>query len=978
MADRESAIRELGRELHQLAAGRRPSLFEPSDWLRRMIDQSLDDPEIRTALFRFVDVLPSLRGAREVGEHLEEYFVSVDHALGGLTLLAHTLHAGWLVAPIVRKNVTSLARRFISEPGGEALRAVLDALRAEGAAFTLDLVGEATISESEALRTVDRYEALLREAAAVAARWPADDRIDRDDRGPRPRIDVSVKLSALCARFDPLDPDAERTVTEHLARLLRAAAAAGAAITVDMEQHAFKEATLSVVQGVLVNDEFHAAPRISVALQAYMPETEDDLAALLAAARAAGRRIGVRLVKGAYWESEIAWARQKGWLPPVFLDKAETDLHYEKLSRILLDAHDVADAAFGSHNLRSVAHAIRYARDIGLGAGAYEIQMLHGMAEPMRRALIESGERVRVYLPIGELIPGMAYLIRRLLENTSNVSFLRESYAEGEDIDRLLAKPVPVARAEAPEPAAAAFANEPLRDFAREAERERFAFALDAAHASFGGEWSLSIGGAERSADASAESRNPANPAEIVGRVAIADASAVDDAVALALEASGDWAATTIETRAAVLFRAAEEMRTRRDELAAKLVLEVGKGWRDADAEVCEAIDYLEYYGRTMIAIGPGGATERLAGETNELRHEPVGVAAVIAPWNFPLAIATGMTAAALVAGNPVVFKPAEQSPVIGAELEAILRRAGAPDGVLSLVQGDGGIGAHLVRHSDVRIVAFTGSRAVGLEILRAVAASPTRQGSLKRAVCEMGGKNAIVVDRDADQDESLIAILESAFGYQGQKCSAASRLIVVDDGSGASIVERLVDAARSLRVGPPEDPRNQIGPLIDEEARTRVLAALARAGRDGRLLLGSPDPITGGEGWFVSPAIVADLDPQHPLAQEEIFGPVLCVFTAASFEEAIELANGTPYGLTGGVMSRSPAHLEYARRHFRVGNLYLNRGTTGAVVRRQPFGGLKLSGVGAKAGGADYLKQFLESRTLSENTQRAGLAPDL
>src|SRR5438093_509518 len=278
-------------------------------------------------------------------------------------------------------------------------------------------------------------------------------------------------------------------------------------------------------------------------------------------------------------------------------------------------------------------------------------------------------------------------------------------------------------------------------------------------------------------------------------------------------------------------------MRRRRDELAALIVLEVGKGWRDADAEVCEAIDYLEYYGSQMRQIGARRVTQSLAGETNELCYEPLGVVAVIAPWNFPLAITTGMTSAALVAGNTVVVKPAEQAPVVGAELHAILLRAGLPPGAASLVQGDGNVGAALVRHDDVRAVAFTGSRGVGLEILRAVAAAPTRDGFLKRAVCEMGGKNAIVVDDDADQDEALAAILESAFGYQGQKCSAASRLIMVGDDS--SLIRRLVQATRTLRVGPAEDPRNAVGPLIDADAPDRVLGAIARGGRDGTLLLG-------------------------------------------------------------------------------------------------------------------------------------------
>ncbi|HUE38763.1 MAG TPA: proline dehydrogenase family protein, partial [Candidatus Binatia bacterium] len=918
----EAALREIAADLQRRAAGRRPAIFEPRDWLRRMIEQSLEDEQVRTALFRFVDVLPSLRGARAVAAHLEEYFASVDHALGGLTLLAHTLHAGWLVAPLVRKNVAALARRFIADQDRRELSRLLGGLRAEGTAFTVDLVGEATVSETEAVSMLGRYEALVADLAAAATAWPEVDRIDRDDRGPLRRVDVSVKLSSLYARFDPLDADAERVVGERLRRLLRHAADAGAAITVDMEQRSFKDTTLAIFRSVVESEELGDLPPISIALQAYLPETADDVAMLIDWARARRRRFGVRLVKGAYWDSEIAWARQKGWSPPVFTDKAETDLAFERLSCRLLDARDVIDAAFGSHNLRSLCHAIAYARRRGLPAAAYEIQMLHGMAEPLRRALVERGERVRVYVPVGELIPGMAYLIRRLLENTSNVSFLRESYVEGRDLDALLALPRPGVRSVMDRsPEAAGFHNEPLRDFSREAVRADFGAALAGAHSSAGRLRPLRVGDAELSADRVCESTNPADVRERIGSVPIADAAHVESAVGVAREALADWSRTPIAQRIAVLSRAAQELRDRRDELAARIVLEVGKGWRDADAEVCEAIDYLDYYSRQMRQIGNGGATQSVPGETNELVYEALGVVAVIAPWNFPLAITTGMTSAALVAGNTVVVKPAEQAPIIGAELHSILLRAGVPSGAACLLQGGGEVGESLVRHEEVRAVAFTGSRAVGLDILRAVAASPTRDGSLKRAICEMGGKNAIVVDEDADQDEALAAILESAFGYQGQKCSAASRLIVVGD-VRATLLRRLVEATRTLRIGPPEDPRNVVGPLIDADARDRVRDAIERARKDGDLLLGPEGRSVPESGWFVPPVIVGGLDPLHPLAQEEIFGPVLCVFAVERFEQAIEIANSTPYGLTGGVFSRSPAHLQQARKDLRVGNL--------------------------------------------------------
>ena len=443
----EQAVQSLARSLYQKAAQHKPSLFEAKDLLGRMIDWSLDDESLRVALFRFVDVLPSLESSSEIGRHLEEYFTRVDHALGGLAVLAQALHAGTLVAPVVRRNVISLARRFIAEESSGHLITVLENLRKEPAAFTLDIVGEATVSEQEARAMQQRYLELLRRLAKASEGWPSCAQIDESPQGKIPRVNLSIKLSALCARFDPLDPNTERTVSERLRELFREASRLGAAITVDMEQYAFKELTLEIFRGVLEEDEFRARPHAAIALQAYLGDAEHDVRELIRWARRCKRRVGVRLVKGAYWDSEIAWAKQKNWPIPVYLDKAETDASYERLSRLLLENHDMIDAAFGSHNLRSLAHAIVAAKIAGLPSDGYEIQMLYGMAEPVRQAIVQYGQRVRVYLPVGELLPGMSYLIRRLMENTSNTSFLRQTYADRRDIATLIKPPTPVLKA---------------------------------------------------------------------------------------------------------------------------------------------------------------------------------------------------------------------------------------------------------------------------------------------------------------------------------------------------------------------------------------------------------------------------------------------------------------------------------------------------------------------------------------------------
>jgi RHH-type transcriptional regulator, proline utilization regulon repressor / proline dehydrogenase / delta 1-pyrroline-5-carboxylate dehydrogenase len=967
--DRE--IRRQARALYTRAAEHKPSIFEARDLLGRMIDWSLEDDSLRTALFRFVDVLPSLQSSAEIGRHLEEYFARVDHALGGLVYVAQALQAGRWVAPVVRRNVVSFARRFIAEEKTDELIPILSGLRAEPAAFTLDVVGEATVSDSEAVAMQHRYLNLLRSLSGAAAAWASRPQIDESPSGPIPRVNLSVKLSSLCARFDPIDPETKAAVRQRLRSILREAARLNAAVTVDMEQYAFKPLTFEIFRALLEEEEFAATPQVGLAVQAYLRDTGSDLADLIGWAKQRGRRIGIRLVKGAYWDSEVAWAQQKNWPVPVFLDKAETDANYERLSRLLLENHDIIDAAFGSHNLRSLAHAIVSANHLSVPANGYEIQMLYGMAEPFRRAIIENGQRVRVYLPVGELLPGMSYLIRRLMENTSNTSFLRQTYADKKDVQALIAAPVTAARSDASQSQTAhldetsPFRNEPVIDFSRPENQARFYKALQATServkrqtAVHRGEWLESI--------------NPADLKEVVGRVRIAGKDEADEAIAAATGFFPKWRATPAKQRADVLLRAAEIMRRKRLELASWEVFEVGKGWREADGDVIEAIDYLEYYAREMLRLAQPRITQQLIGESNVYFYEPRGIAAIIAPWNFPLAILTGMTAAALVTGNCAIMKPAEQSPVMAAQLLEILREAGLPRPACHLLQGGGALGAHLVRHRSIHAIAFTGSREVGLEILKQAYTTQAGQTHVKRVICEMGGKNAVIVDNDADLDEAVVHIIDSAFGYQGQKCSAASRIILLNEVHDR-LLSRMIEAVKSLKIGPPADPRNFIGPVIDAEAKERIENYIGIGTQEAQCALQMAAP---GGGFFVGPAIFSEVPRESRLAQEEIFGPVLSIIRARDFEDALEIANSSSFALTGGVFSRSPAHIEVARKEFRVGNLYINRGITGAVVERQPFGGLKLSGIGSKAGGPDYLLQFVEPRTISENTLRHGFVP--
>jgi RHH-type proline utilization regulon transcriptional repressor/proline dehydrogenase/delta 1-pyrroline-5-carboxylate dehydrogenase len=448
----------------------------------------------------------------------------------------------------------------------------------------------------------------------------------------------------------------------------------------------------------------------------------------------------------------------------------------------------------------------------------------------------------------------------------------------------------------------------------------------------------------------------------------------VDAAVSAGRRGFPGWRDETAATRAAVLGRAADLMAERRCDLAAIMVFESGKPWREADGDVIEAIDFLRYHAAEAERLGSGLDLTSVPGEMNEYLYEGRGVVAVISPWNFPLAIPCGMASAALAAGNAVVMKPAHQSPIIVAELVSILHEAGVPPDVLAYVPGLGPeAGERLVEHPGVDMVAFTGGNVAGRRIARACAEVRPGQRGLKKLVAELGGKNAVIVDDDADLDLAVEGVLRSAFGYAGQKCSAASRVIVVGSAYG-DFRDRLAAAVESLIVGPPEDPATYVPPVISAEARSRIEDYIRIGDAEGKLVARGSRP--NGEGHYVAPHVFEDVPRGSRLAREEVFGPVLALFRAGKFRDALEIALDSDFALTGGVYSRSPRNVARAIRRFRVGNLYLNRPTTRAMVSRQPFGGFHMSGTGDKAGGPDYLREFMLARVVTENTMRRGFAP--
>ena len=982
----EGDVQRLGRSLHQQLSGDRPGIFDPAYWQGIMLDWTMRDPALKTDLFRLVDALPALSTNDQIARHAREYLLAANRDLPtglGLALRAtENPLAGSISAFIIKRQVRSMAERFIVGRDARHARATLKKLWDQGYGFTVDLLGEATVNGAESEAYAARYADLIEYLPGETARWKPQAILDQGPVGPIPRANISLKLSAMDHLLDPADPDGgvERLL-KRVRPLLQRARDLSAFINFDLEQWSLHEITYRLFERVALDPEFSAWPHLGIVVQAYLKTAADDLDRLAALSAQRGVPLTVRLVKGAYWDYEVVQAGLRGHPCPVFTQKGHTDANYEKLTRRLLDCRATLHAAFGTHNLRTLCVALTRAEHLGMPPGSFELQMLYGMADAERELLRNLGHRVRLYAPVGDLLTGMAYLVRRLLENTANSSFLRLSHHERADIRELMTRPEA-----APEPGAdegadkssdlrAPFENCPLADFT--AADTRIAFAQAVAEAEKQMPWPVPvfIDGQSRKEGAALFHITPNDRTRIATGTNSATPGDIEQAIDIAKKAWPAWRDLPLETRAARINDLGARLERDRLRLTAMEVHEQAKPWREADADVAEAVDFCRYYARqALVELGPR-ALGTLPGEANLLTYEGRGLCAVIAPWNFPLAILCGMATAALVAGNAVLLKPAEQATAIAFAFHQHALAAGIPSAVLPFLPGDGAVvGDALVRHRDVVQIVFTGSREVGTAILRQAAEIAPGQAMIKRVVCEMGGKNAIIVDDDADLDEAVTGVVTSAFGYAGQKCSACSRLILVG-GIYATLVQRLKLALAALVPSSAARADCLLPAVIDQASYDRLQEIIRQPGADARCLFaGQADAA----GWFVAPAIFAVSDPDHPLMQRELFGPVLTVFAARDFSHALEVANASQFALTGAVYSRSPRHLAQARSEFRVGNLYLNRPCTGAQVYRQPFGGFKMSGAGTKAGGPGYLLNFAEMRVCTENTMRRGFTPEI
>ncbi len=510
------------------------------------------------------------------------------------------------------------------------------------------------------------------------------------------------------------------------------------------------------------------------------------------------------------------------------------------------------------------------------------------------------------------------------------------------------------------------FKNEPLTDFSKDENRRAMAQAIATIAESLGESYAMLLGGERVTLPQTFSSRNPSNPAEVIGTFPKGGVREADRAIAAAAKAFETWRRVPARERAEILFRTAATIRDRKFEFAAWMSFEAGKNWPEADGDVAEAIDFLEFYGREAIRYENAGKTTPVPGEQNRLVYIPLGVGAIIPPWNFPLAITVGMSSAAIAAGNTIVLKPASVTPTIAWKYVEAFTEAGLPPGVLNFAPGGGStLGNRLVEHPLTRFICFTGSKEVGLGINELAAKTQPGQKWVKRVVAEMGGKDAIVVDKDADLDVAAQGIVAAAFGYQGQKCSACSRAIIhaaVYD----KVVTKIVEKTKALRMGPAIDFETQVGPVIDGDAAEKIMEYVEIGKREGKLAAGGEGPLPG-EGFFIQPTVFVDVPNDARLSKEEIFGPVLAVTKAKDFDEAIRFANDTDYGLTGAVYSKSEENLKKAAENFHVGNLYLNRKCTGALVGGHPFGGFNMSGTDSKAGGFDYLMLFLQAKSIAK-----------
>lgn len=963
----QNTLEELGKQFLQP----KDNQYVKNELYYTLLNWILENDTLKTPLFQFISVLPHLKTSESVLDHLKTYF---DDTPGNWPhFLALGIHLAKIapdtVSQAIRKNITAIAHLFITGSTIEEIIHYIEKSRSQSKTFTLDLLGEAVLNEEAAIKYQKTYLDLLDELYACSKNWPFEAQIDEGpEQQDLPKIQLSIKLSSLTENLNLTAWESTKNILkERLYPIFKKAQIMHAAIVIDMEQHALKSMTQAVFTELILDNEFKDYPYFGIVVQAYLKSTDEDIQYYINLSQKRKTPFILRLVKGAYWDYEIKTADTKQSKPPVYTKKYETDAQYEKTARVLLKNHSLFHLGFASHNIRTLAATLAYAESLNLSKRDYEVQMLYGMANAFKENIIEAGYRLREYLTLGEMVTGMAYLVRRLLENSSNESFLKQSLIEKRSLDILLQDPAEKLHQPHIQETIIdknTFINEPFTSFADENHRKKLYKALENSASDIQKNYPLIINGKHIQTGQLHTHHNPSHPEIILGYIHLSDLKTAYEAINHAQSGFEIWKQTPIKTRITLLEKIGELIKRDRFQLMALQIREVGKTWAEADADIAEAIDFCYYYAREMERLGHPYNTENTLGQISYYGYVSRGVSLVIAPWNFPLAILTGMTMAALVTGHSVIMKPSESGSMTAYHLMKLIQEAGCPPQVVQFLPCDGPtIGQAVIEHPAIANIVFTGSKAVGLKIYAHAAKTSATTTHLKRCLLELGGKNAIIIDEDVDISTVVPIIIHSATSFAGQKCSALSRLIIV-----GHMYEPLIHALKkrfeALQVKPAENPEAHLGPVINEKAYLRLQDAISKGKNSAEIYAQAPIPQNG---YFIPPTLFINPESNSFLLQDELFGPILTIIKVNTLQEAIKIANNTPYALTGGLFSNHPKHIEEIKKHLQVGNLYINRGITGALVQRHPFGGFKLSGGGSKAGGPDYLIHFMDPKTITQ-----------
>jgi len=963
----EKAILEYGSQFLDIARSKTAGILSAQFWSDKLMDWAMKDEAFKIQFFRFVDTYPVLKTPDQIHDHLVDFMnqpgVSPPPGMDLMT------KAGGLAKGVftnrMTKQITSMAQKFII--GSDAASAVPDlrTMWKHNIAFTVDLLGEACVSQ----RVADSYQAkyldLVENLPSRVADFPANTRLETDHIGPIPRVNVSIKITSLYWDVDPINTRGSiAAIMERLGPILESAGRNNVLINFDIEQAEFTDLTLDLFEACCEKYDFPAG----LALQAYLRRGPEDAQRMINWSKALGRQITVRLVKGAYWDYETINAEQQRWPVPVWSQKSDTDACFERMTEMILEKtpRNVGEGgvklALGSHNARSIAHALVTARQNDLPDSAVEMQMLHGMGDPLKHASAELGLRLREYAPVGELLVGMAYFVRRLLENTSNESWLRAGFADNASAEILLADPRTLERSDedpgekmirqAPqrhklsesfesiengEP----FFNEPLRDFADPIQHEKIAKAVNEA------------------------SPNPPD-----------QSSSTEEAVsAIADHYTKRWSKTTVEQRAQLMVRMADQLRKNRDQLAGRIVQQIGMTWRDADAEVCHAIDICSWTARQTMSTATEQRYGQFLGEKNNAHSAPIGPALAVTPWNTPLAGLTTMATSALAGGNTVLIVPPKPATAIANQWLALIHEIDPSltrDAVRIISTDQPETISQLANDPRFRIILQSRPTEINLD-------SVIQKHNL---TYDFAATSTFVIDASADLNEAVMAVRDSAFGFQGQRFGSCRTVLAVDTAFDA-VLQTLSEATAEMRIGNPIDPATGIGPIIDAAHATHIEKAFSETNSKSVLLMSLPEKAQLAENrQYITPHIYTNLSPENAQSIAHLLGPVVNIIRIPSFDDALKMMSETiGYRHIGAVFARKPSHIQRAAEEMHVGSLQINRGTSTGMLKvaRQGIGITTTAGFNTFIGLPGHGTPTITRPAITcENTMRRGFAPDL